>query len=183
LATKCVCIANSIHYGIGSRDSVLTSGRPGSKHCSALKCTHGSDSAAYAVSGQPSAAYFWSLLLGLGQVRTARPSRGSQIAIRHPGEHTMLSYSTAYAVGSCSWFKSLGKRCSKNWVGYRECRTLPLGIRGAHNAQIFNCICSLVSIRYGIVSEKIDRFMGLWDSPSGRPGSKQKLGYSTAYAV
>ena len=38
LATKCVCIANSIHYGIGSRDFVLTSGHPGSKHCSALKC-------------------------------------------------------------------------------------------------------------------------------------------------
>ena len=49
LATKCVCIANSIHYGIGSRDFVLTSGRPGSKHCSALKCTHGSDSNAHAV--------------------------------------------------------------------------------------------------------------------------------------
>ena len=49
LATKCVCIANSIHYGIGSRDSVLTSGRPGSKHCSALKCMHGSDSNAHAV--------------------------------------------------------------------------------------------------------------------------------------
>ena len=49
LATKCVCIANSIRYGIDSRDFVLTSGHPGSKHCSALKCTHGSDSNAYAV--------------------------------------------------------------------------------------------------------------------------------------
>ena len=106
LATKCVCIVNSIHYGIGSRDSVLASGRPRSKHCSALKCTHRPDSTAYAVSGQPSAAYFWSLFLGLDQVCTARPSRGSQIAIRHPGEHTMLGNSTVYAVGSCRWFNS-----------------------------------------------------------------------------
>ena len=109
LATKCVCIANSIHYRIGSRDLVLASGHLGSKHCSALKCTHGSDSNAYAVfSGQPSAAHFGHrfLVLGLDQVRTARLSRGSQITIRHPGDHTMLSYPTTYAVGLCTWFNS-----------------------------------------------------------------------------
>jgi hypothetical protein len=137
-ATKCARIVNSIHYGIDSRDLVLASGCPASKHCSALKCTHSLDSTAYAVSGQPSAAYFWSLFLGLDQVRTARPSRGSQIAIRHLGEHTMLGNSTAYAVDSCSWFKLVRKRCSKNWVGYQECRTSPLGVRGAHNAQLSN---------------------------------------------
>ena len=52
-------------------------------------------------SGQPSAAHFGHrfLVLGLDQVRTARLSRGSQITIRHPGDHTMLSYSNTYAVG------------------------------------------------------------------------------------
>jgi len=111
LATKCVCIDNSIHYGIGSRDSVLTSGRPGSKHCSALKCTHGSDSNAHAVfqvQVNPVQLTFGHrfLVLGLDQVRMARLSRGSQITIRHPGDHTMLSYPTTYAVGSRTWFNS-----------------------------------------------------------------------------
>ncbi len=41
--------AYAIHYRIGSRDLVLASGHLGSKHCSALKCTHGSDSNLYAV--------------------------------------------------------------------------------------------------------------------------------------
>ena len=102
----CMQFLGQFITGIGSRVSVLASGRPGSKHCTALKCTHGPDSTAYAVSGQPSAAYFWSLFLGLDQVRTARPSRGSQIAIRHPGEHTILGYSTVHAVGSCRLFNS-----------------------------------------------------------------------------
>ena len=55
-------------------------------------------------SGQPSATHFGHrfLVLGLDQVRTARLSRGSQITIRHPGDHTMLSYNYL-----CSWFMHL----------------------------------------------------------------------------
>ena len=68
-----------------------------------LKCA-----CSFSGSGQPSAAHFGHrfLVLGLDQVRTARLSRGSQITIRHPGDHTMLSYPTTYAVGSRTWFNS-----------------------------------------------------------------------------
>ena len=111
------------------------------------------------------------------------------------------------------WFNLLGKRCSKIWIGYPECRTLPLGVSGAHNTHLstayavwFNlvwqccgkigsgiktsghCIWAsgeqttlrystahavLVSIRCGNASKNFDWFMGLRDSASGHPGSKQ----------
>ena len=110
LATKCVCIANSIHYGIGSRDSVLTSGRPGSKHCSALKCMHGSDSNAHAVFQVQVNPVQLTLVIDswfLVWIKSAR--QGCHVAHKSPSGipgTTQCSVITTYAVGLCTWFNS-----------------------------------------------------------------------------
>ena len=133
LALKRVCSFRSIHYGVWFMGFVILPlgvwgstllGNEGRMHCQlnslrdrftgfgsylwvsgkqTLLCTE-----MCSFSGQPSAAHFGHrfLVLGLDQVRMARLSRGSQITIRHPGDHTMLSYPTTYAVGSRTWFNS-----------------------------------------------------------------------------
>ncbi len=72
------------------------------------------------------------LSIGLDQVRTAFPSHDLQIAIRHPG---MNQYQCTLSRFGLVQFWS-------NRVGHWECRLLRLGVQQAHNAQLFNCVCS-----------------------------------------
>ena len=130
LATKCVCIANSIHYRIGSRDLVLASGHMGSKHCSALKCTHGSDSNAYAVF-QVNPVQLTLVIDSWFLVWIKSARQGCHVAHKSPsgilGTTTcsviQIPMQLVYALGSILvWIKSAQQGCH---VAYK----LPQGIR------------------------------------------------------
>ena len=161
-----------------------------------------------AVSGQPSAAYFWSLFLGFDQVRTARPSHGSQIAIRHPGKHTMLSYSTpfgsiCYGHAAVKFGSGIGNAGHRLWASGEHiilsyqlhmqsgliwydkvtCGKIGLGIKtsghcirasGEHATLRYSTAYAVwFQFMCGNALEKFDWVVGLQDSTSGNPGSKQ----------
>ena len=80
------------------------------------------------------------------------------------------------------WFNSLGKCCSKIWVGYQECRTSPLGVKGAHNTQL----STAYTVWFNLVWQRCNK-IGLGIKTSGHciraSGEHTTLRYSTAYAV